>query len=69
MPHKSITRRPCYKQAGYDFFENLFLTAKGSISMAVERTLSIIKPDATDRNLTGQINSYIEEAGLKIIEQ
>ena len=37
--------------------------------MAVERTLSIIKPDATDRNLTGKINSYIEEAGLKIIAQ
>ncbi|MCK5546774.1 MAG: nucleoside-diphosphate kinase [Rhodospirillaceae bacterium] len=37
--------------------------------MAVERTLSIIKPDATDRNLTGKINSYIEEAGLRIIAQ
>ncbi|MCK4939873.1 MAG: nucleoside-diphosphate kinase [Rhodospirillaceae bacterium] len=37
--------------------------------MAVERTLSIIKPDATDRNLTGKINSYIEDAGLKIIAQ
>lgn len=37
--------------------------------MAVERTLSIIKPDATERNLTGKINSYIEEAGLSIIAQ
>jgi len=37
--------------------------------MAVERTLSIIKPDATERNLTGSINSYIEEAGLRIIAQ
>ena len=37
--------------------------------MAVERTLSIIKPDATERNLTGKINSYIEEAGLRIIAQ
>ena len=37
--------------------------------MAVERTLSIIKPDATERNLTGNINSYIEKAGLRIIAQ
>ncbi len=37
--------------------------------MAVERTLSIIKPDATGRNLTGKINAYIEEAGLCIIAQ
>lgn len=37
--------------------------------MAVERTLSIIKPDATERNLTGKINSYIEDAGLRIIAQ
>jgi len=37
--------------------------------MAVERTLSIIKPDATERNLTGKINSYIEATGLSIIAQ
>lgn len=37
--------------------------------MAVERTLSIIKPDATRRNLTGAINAVIEEAGLRIIAQ
>ena len=37
--------------------------------MAVERTLSINKPDATERNLTGKINSYIEAAGLRIIAQ
>jgi nucleoside-diphosphate kinase len=37
--------------------------------MAVERTLSIIKPDATKRNLTGAINSRIEAAGLRIIAQ
>jgi nucleoside-diphosphate kinase len=35
--------------------------------MAVERTLSIIKPDATRRNLTGQINARLEAAGLRII--
>ena len=37
--------------------------------MAVERTLSIIKPDATRRNLTGKINTKFEEAGLRIIAQ
>ncbi len=37
--------------------------------MAVERTLSIIKPDATRRNLTGAVNAVIEEAGLRIIAQ
>ncbi|MDH5749328.1 MAG: nucleoside-diphosphate kinase [Rhodospirillales bacterium] len=34
-----------------------------------ERTLSIIKPDATARNLTGKINSFFEEAGLRIVAQ
>jgi nucleoside-diphosphate kinase len=37
--------------------------------MALERTFSIIKPDATRRNLTGAINDRIERAGLKIIAQ
>ncbi|MBX6328992.1 MAG: nucleoside-diphosphate kinase [Pseudolabrys sp.] len=37
--------------------------------MAVERTLSIIKPDATARNLTGAINAMIEQAGLRIVAQ
>ena len=37
--------------------------------MAIERTLSIIKPDATRRNLTGKINAKFEEAGLRIIAQ
>lgn len=37
--------------------------------MAVERTLSILKPDATARNLTGEINTLIENAGLRIIAQ
>ena len=35
----------------------------------MERTLSIIKPDATRRSITGKINSMIEEAGLRIIAQ
>jgi len=37
--------------------------------MGVERTLSIIKPDATRRNLTGRINALFEEAGLRIVAQ
>lgn len=37
--------------------------------MALEYTFSIIKPDATKRNLTGKINSYLEGAGLKIVAQ
>jgi len=37
--------------------------------MAVERTLSIIKPDATRRNITGKINAKLEEAGLRIVAQ
>src|SRR5262245_44838356 len=37
--------------------------------MAIERTLSIIKPDATARNQTGAINALIEKAGLRIIAQ
>ena len=37
--------------------------------MALERTLSIIKPDATRRDLTGKINARLEEAGLRIVAQ
>jgi nucleoside-diphosphate kinase len=37
--------------------------------MAVEHTFSIIKPDATERNLTGALNAIIEQAGLRIVAQ
>jgi nucleoside-diphosphate kinase len=37
--------------------------------MAIERTFSILKPDATERNLTGAINAIIENAGLRIVAQ
>jgi len=37
--------------------------------MATERTLSIIKPDATRRNITGKINAMLEAAGLRIVAQ
>jgi nucleoside-diphosphate kinase len=42
-------------------------TSKGAPEMAVQRTFSIIKPDATKRNLTGQIAAKFEEAGLRIV--
>jgi nucleoside-diphosphate kinase len=38
-------------------------------SMAIERTLSIVKPDATRRNITGLINARLEQAGLGIVAQ
>lgn len=37
--------------------------------MATERTFSIIKPDATKRNLTGKVNAMLEDAGLRIVGQ
>lgn len=37
--------------------------------MAIERTLSILKPDATERNLTGAINAVFEKNGLRIVDQ
>ena len=37
--------------------------------MSLERTFSIIKPDATTRNLTGAINAMIEQAGLRVVAQ
>ena len=37
--------------------------------MAIERTFSILKPDATRRNVTGAINALIETAGLRIVAQ
>ncbi len=37
--------------------------------MATERTFSILKPDATNRNLTGEINAVLEKAGLRIVAQ
>ncbi|MCA0401491.1 MAG: nucleoside-diphosphate kinase [Proteobacteria bacterium] len=37
--------------------------------MSIQRTFSIIKPDATERNLTGAVNAVIEEAGLRIVAQ
>ena len=44
-------------------------TTKGTTIMATERTLSIIKPDATKRNITGKIVDKFETAGLRIVAQ
>lgn len=41
----------------------------GKITMALERTFSILKPDCTERNLTGAVNAVIEKAGLRIVAQ
>jgi nucleoside-diphosphate kinase len=46
-----------------------FPDIQGFAIMAIERTFSIIKPDATRRNLTGKINAVFEEAGLRIVAQ
>ena len=42
---------------------------KNRLDMAIQKTLSIIKPDATARNLTGAINARFEQAGLRIVAQ
>src|SRR5215207_3023286 len=42
---------------------------RNGTSMALERTFSILKPDATKRNLTGAVNALIEKAGLRIVAQ
>jgi nucleoside-diphosphate kinase len=46
-----------------------YQTSEGPSAMALERTLSIIKPDATRRNITGKVNAMLEEAGLRIVAQ
>ena len=46
-----------------------FPDIQGFAIMAIEHTFSIIKPDATRRNLTGKINAVFEEAGLRIVAQ
>jgi nucleoside-diphosphate kinase len=45
------------------------LSTRSIAIMALERTLSIIKPDATRRNLTGKVNARLEEGGLRIVAQ
>lgn len=57
--------RPTHYKARHRF-DRLLTT---ETTMALERTFSIIKPDATRRNLTGKINARFEDAGLRIVAQ
>ena len=60
----------CYADAGFHSARPLpGRHSQRATLMAIERTLSIIKPDATARNLTGKINAKFEEAGLRIVAQ
>ena len=45
------------------------MTQAKEFMMSIQRTFSIIKPDATERNITGKVNAKIEESGLRIIAQ
>lgn len=49
------------------FIKHTIITVLSELLMAIQRTFSIIKPDATKRNLTGKIAAKFEEAGLRII--
>jgi nucleoside-diphosphate kinase len=59
--HAAVISRAVFSQAA--------IRTKDTCHMAIERTFSIIKPDATARNLTGAINAMIEHAGLRIVAQ
>jgi nucleoside-diphosphate kinase len=74
-PRKRGAKKTRKRGADRDFpfpapfgYERLSHHTKGT-SMAIQRTFSIIKPDATERNLTGAVNAVIEEAGLRIVAQ
>ena len=45
------------------------MTQAKELMMSIQRTFSIIKPDATARNITGKVNAKIEESGLRIVAQ
>jgi nucleoside-diphosphate kinase len=63
----TLARRNCARYKPATAFP--CIPGEGQIQMAVERTFSILKPDATERNLTGAINAMVEAAGLRIIGQ
>jgi nucleoside-diphosphate kinase len=56
-------------QGGPSKGARILYRTKDSVTMAIERTLSILKPDATRRSLTGSINTIFEQAGLAILAQ
>ena len=63
------TRLPPVPSCRYLAAATRFSQGDATSLMAVERTFSIIKPDATARNLTGAINAMIEQAGLRVVAQ
>ena len=67
-PSLAAYNRGGYKPRGKHCW-NLIRVVERPAKMAVERTFSILKPDATARNLTGAINALIEGAGLRIVAQ
>lgn len=56
-----------HKDAGYGGVAGPFLKIEKDETMAIERTFSMIKPDATKRNLTGAIIKKFEDAGLRVV--
>ena len=69
MPGKTINWVAAGWLPGYKA-RNIPLSFKNvSKIMALERTFSIIKPDATRRNLTGAVNAMLEKAGLRVVAQ
>jgi nucleoside-diphosphate kinase len=67
--YKAAHRRPGSTGGACMLFNRRKAQPAGVTTMAVERTLSIIKPDATRRNLTGKINAKFEDGGLRIVAQ
>jgi nucleoside-diphosphate kinase len=67
--HRSPLPLAAQRVRGYKLASHQSVNSKADVAMAVERTFSIIKPDAVARNLTGAINAMIEQAGLRIIAQ
>jgi len=69
MPGKGINFVAEGQLPGYKARNIPFIPKNVSKIMALERTFSIIKPDATRRNLTGAVNAMLEEAGLRVVAQ
>jgi nucleoside-diphosphate kinase len=61
--------KPRYKRRNILYFSLYQHQKQEPVIMALQRTFSIIKPDATRRNITGKIISKLEEAGLRIVAQ
>src|SRR5947209_7396642 len=68
-PPLPTSRRSVYTPRQHHYPSRQRCGASQGAIMATERTLSIIKPDATRRNLTGKVNACLEAAGLRIVAQ